>query len=67
MTRLWLVLRNSFMTLLHFFMSKAAELQAASLTFLEGLQLSHHAGFLLEIAMAPIREISDERNWTSEL
>lgn len=62
MTQLWLVLHNSFMTPVHLFMSVTAELQAASLTFLEGLQLSHHAGFLLEITVALIREINDKRN-----
>lgn len=43
-------------------MSKTSELQATTLTFLEALQLSHHAGFLLEIIMAPIRAMNDKRN-----
>lgn len=43
-------------------MSKTVELQAATHTFLEAPQLSHHAGFLLEIMMAPMREINDRRS-----
>lgn len=53
MTRLWLLFRDNFITPPCFFVGKTAELQAATLTFLEVLQVTHCTGFLLEIMQNP--------------